>query len=69
MSLMKDLTDVNKIIKFQKSNTPSKNNKNGSPVKTRNSNKQSKVINYENKFIGCLQSISCLTSKILLEIE
>ena len=57
------------MIKFLKSNTAGKNNKNESPIKTRNSNKQSKVINCENKFIECLQSISCLISKILLEIE
>ena len=42
--------------------------KNGSPVQTRNTNKQFRVINYENKFIEWLQSISCLTSKILLQI-
>ena len=27
------------------------------------------MLNYENKLIECLQSISCVTSKILLEIE
>ena len=36
-----------------RTNTPGKNNKNESPAKT-GSNKQSKVINYENKFIECL---------------
>ena len=37
-----------------RTNTPGKNNKNGSQAKTRGSNKQSKVINYENKFTECL---------------
>ena len=48
-------------------NTLGKNNKNWSPAATRGS--KSKVKNYENKFIGCLQSISYLTSNILSEID
>ena len=60
MSLRNNLNYVNKLIKFLISNIPGKNDKNGSLVKTRNTNKQTKVLNYENKFIESLQSISCL---------
>ena len=56
MSLKNDLNDVNKMIQFLKFNTPGKNNKNGNPAKTRGSNKQYKVIKYENKFIECLRA-------------
>ena len=59
MSLRNDQNDVYKMIQFLKSNAPRKNNENRSPAATRSS-KQSKVNNCENKFIVCLQSISCL---------
>ena len=54
------------MIQFLKSNPRGKN---GSPANTRNSNSLSKVMNYENKLIECFLSNSCLTSKILSEIE
>ena len=67
MSLRNDLNDVNKMFKFLKFNIPGKNDKIGSPAATRGW--KSKGINYENKFIECLQSISWLTFKILSETE
>ena len=69
MWLRNDLNDVNKMIEFLKSPTLGKNNKNGSPAITRNSNKQFIVKNYDNKLIECLQSPLCVPSKILSEME
>ena len=69
MSLHDDLNNVNKAIQFLKSHTLEKNN-NKSPATTRsNLKKVTKVKNYDDKVIECLESLSCITSKLLLEME
>ena len=70
MSLRNAIKNVNKAIKFLKSHTLEKNNNNKSQTTTRlNTTKKSRVKNFDEKVIECLQTISCATSKILSKID
>ena len=70
MWLRNDIKNVNKGIEFLKSYTLEKNNNNGSQTTTRqNTNKKSRVKNFDEKVIEYLQTLSCITSKILSKID
>ena len=70
MSLRNNIKNINKAIKFLKSYTLEKKNNNRSQTITRNnSNKKSKVMNFEDKVIECLQNCSSVTSKIVSKID
>ena len=71
MSLRNDIKNVNKAIKFLKSHTLEKNNNNRSQTTTRqNPNKKSsRMNNFDEKVIECLQNLSCVTSKILSKTD
>ena len=58
------------LNEFPKTYTLEKDNNYSSQTTTRqNSNKKSSVKNVDEKVIECLQNLSCVTSKILLEIH
>ena len=54
---------------FRKSYTLEKNNNRSQTTTRQNSNKKSRVKNFDEKVIECLQNLSCVTSKILSEID
>ena len=70
MSLRNDIKNVNKAIEFLKSYTVEKNNNNISQTTTRlNTNKKSRVKNFDEKVNECLQTLSWVTYKIFSKID
>ena len=58
---------VTKLLNFL--NLTLEKNNNRSQTTTKNSNKKSRVKNFDEKVIECLQNLSCITSKILSKID